>query len=410
MSRPELGDLQFWSRPASERDDAFGWLRAHEPIAFHEERSVIDGGSAGPGFWSVTRHAEVREISRLARVFSSAKGNTITEWSPQKVELFGSMIAMDDPRHAQLRLLVQKGFTPREVARIEDSIRARTRALMERVRDRGPGVFDGVTELAAPMPLQVVCDMLGVPAADERQILDWSNVILTPADPEFGGSASSQMDAAKAIVAYGHELGRDRLAHPRDDIPSILMHAEVDGERLSARDFGAFFLLLASAGNETTRTSISHGLAQLTRHPDQRTAWASSFDALAPTAVEEIVRHASPVLHMRRTALVDTEIGGQAIAAGDKIAMWYYSANRDEAVFDRPHEFDITRTNARDQVGFGAGGPHFCLGANLARREIAVFFEELFRLLPQLEVVGEPEPALSSFINGIKHLPCSLGA
>jgi cytochrome P450 len=245
-----------------------------------------------------------------------------------------------------------------------------------------------------------------VPAADEKQIFEWTNVILGAGDPDFGGTFEALVNGALAMYNYAQALGQERLEHPRDDITSILMHADVDGQRLSPAEYGSFFILLAVAGNETTRNAISWGMKMLTDHPDQQRAWKGDPD-LTTTAIEEIVRWASPVIHMRRTALEDTHIGDTMIAEGDKVVMWYWSANRDTSVFPNGHAFDIRRANAKDQVGYGAGGPHFCLGANLARREITVMFDEIFRWFPDLEITTEPARLLSPFINGIKRMGCS---
>ena len=404
----DLGNPLFWAAPLDERDAAFARLRDECPVSFHlEPELAVQGAIRGPGFWSVTRFDHVREVNRKPQVFSSASGITLGETMPEFLEFFGSMIVMDDPRHAKFRLLVQKGFTPKQVQQVEESVRTRAHALVAAAKEAG-GDCDFVANFAAPLPLQVICDMLGVPAADEQQILDWTNVILGVGDPEFGQSIEALGAAALGMFSYAQALGEDRLATPRDDITSILMHAEVDGQRLTAAEFGSFFILLAVAGNETTRNAISWGMKMLTDHPDQLRAWQADFHGLAPQATEEIVRWASPVIHMRRTALEDTVIGDQPIAAGDKVAMWYWSANRDAAVFPDGHRFDITRSNAKEQAGYGAGGPHFCLGANLARREITVMFEEIFTQLPDLRITGEPDRLLSSFINGVKRMPCSI--
>ena len=271
------------------------------------------------------------------------------------------------------------------------------------------GTCDFVESIAAPLPLQIICEMMGIPAADTEQIFQWTNVILGAGDPEYGGSYEALMKAALGMFAYAQALGEDRRANPRDDITSVLMHAEVDGDRLTTQEFGSFFILLVVAGNETTRNAISHGMKALTDHPDQRELWYGDFDAHARTAVEEIVRWATPVIHFRRTATEDTELAGQPIAAGDKVVLWYSSANRDERVFADPYRFDVTRPLQPAQVGFGAGGPHFCLGANLARREITVMFDELRRRVPDLRITGEPAYLQSFFINGIKRLPCAWG-
>jgi methyl-branched lipid omega-hydroxylase len=400
----QLGSERFWLLPLDQRDRAFATLRERCPVAFHPELDMLGGSPQGPGFWSLARYEDVRSVNRRASIFSSTGGITLGETAPETLEFFGSMIVLDDPRHSKLRLLVQKGFTPKTVAAIEQSVRTRARALMADAADMGR--CDFVDNFASPLPLQVICDMLGVPAADEKQIFDWTNVILGAGDPDFGGTFEALFEGAQAMYSYAQALGQDRLDHPGEDLVSILMHADVDGQRLTPAEFGSFFILLAVAGNETTRNAISWGMKLLTEHPDQLRAWQADPAGMAPNAIEEIVRWASPVIHMRRIALEDTRIGDVDIAAGDKIVMWYWSANRDEAVFPNGHAFDLRRRNAKEQAGYGGGGPHFCLGANLARREITVMFEELFRWFPDLRITSEPARLLSPFINGIKRMDC----
>jgi methyl-branched lipid omega-hydroxylase len=403
----ELGRIDFWARPLDERNEAFARFRKELPVSYHHEVDSLPGAAPNRGFWSVTTFEDVREVNRRANVFSSADGITVGDNNnPEITEFFGSMIVMDDPRHAKMRLLVQKGFTPKVVAGIEQSVRDRAAQLVAVAREMG--TCDFVEQLAAPLPLQVICDMLGVPSADEKQIFDWTNHILGVGDPEFGGTFEQLVEAAMGMYAYAQALGEDRLANPRGDITSELMHAEVDGQRLTASEFGSFFILLAVAGNETTRNAISWGAKLLTEHPDQRAKLAADYPTLSLQAADEIVRWASPVIHMRRVATEDVTLGGQRIEAGDKVVMWYWSANRDEAMFPDGHEFDMFRTNTKEQAGYGGGGPHFCLGANLARREIQVLFDELFKQAPDFQITGEPDRLLSSFINGIKRLPVSL--
>ena len=401
----ELGDLAFWERPLEERHDAFARLRATPGMTFHEEHQLFEGAPTGPGFWSAVRYEDVRFVNRHPKLFSSAGGITLGETAPETLEFFGSMIVMDDPRHAKFRLLVQKGFTPTMVAKVEESVRERARRLVADVKDRRE--CDFVEHFAAPLPLQVICDMLGVPPEDERQIFDWTNVILGVGDPDFGHSLDDLFNAAAGMYGYAQALGEDRLANPREDITSALMHAEVDGQRLTPSEYGSFFILLAVAGNETTRNAISWGMKLLTDHPDQRRELQSNYAELSLKAADEMVRWSSPVIHMRRLATEDVDVNGHQVRAGDKVVMWYWSANRDETVFDDPATFDIHRANSSDMAGYGAGGPHFCLGANLARREIQFMFDEIFRELPDLEITGEPDRLRSGFINGIKRLPCA---
>ena len=408
----QLGDTQFWTKPLDERDAAFAAMREEskhgDGMCFHEEISVIEGGVTGPGFWSAVTYDDIKEVNRKADLFSSAGGITLGEQAPEIVEFFGSMIAMDNPRHAKFRMLVQKGFTPKTVAAIEESVKMRAKKLVVAAKEkagRGEPV-DFVESFAAPLPLQIICDMLGVPEEDEQQIFDWTNIILGAGDPDFTVDLEGLILGSSAMFEYAQELGESRLRTPTDDIASILMHAEVDGQRLTISEFGSFFILLAVAGNETTRNAISWGMHQLTHHPDQRELLRNNYAEMSLTAADEIVRWASPVIHMRRLANEDTRVGNTEIAAGEKVVMWYWSGNRDEDYFPDGHTFDITRPNTKDMEGYGAGGPHFCLGANLARREIQVMYDEIFRELPDLQITGEPARLESAFINGIKRMPC----
>ena len=402
-----LGDIEQWMRP--DREGIFAKLRAERPISFQEEPVPPPEYDfpQGPGFWALTRYADVMQVSRDPDTFHSAPTSTVGDMPAEIAEWLGSMINMDAPKHTKLRLIVNRGFTPRQVARIDDSVRVQAQEIVERISSLGE--CDFVSEIAAALPLQIICDMMGIPREDVKQIFDLTNVILGVGDPEYVQSMEQLMAAGMGLFQYGLALAQDRLDNPRDDITSTLMHAEIEDEngkhRLTTGELGSFFLLLVVAGNETTRNAISHGMRALTEHPDQRKIWTADFDAVSPTAVEEIVRWATPVINFRRTAARDTVVGGQEVKEGQKVVMFYNSANRDERAFDDPHRFDVLRT-PNEHFGFGAGGPHFCLGANLARREIRVMFEELLRRLPDLEITGEPDMLQSGFIHGIKRMPC----
>ncbi|HVN87797.1 MAG TPA: cytochrome P450 [Candidatus Binatia bacterium] len=398
----KLSDPTFWTRSDTERDAAFDLLRAQRPVSFHEEME-FPGMPKGAGFWAVTRYQDVWTVSRNPQLFISGKGSNIGDLPIELAEFFGSMINMDAPRHTKLRLIVNRGFTPRMVAQVEQTVRAKARRIVDAVAAKGE--CDFVSEVAAALPLEIICDMMGIPAADYKRIFELTNTILGIGDPEYGTTIEALMAAGMEMAQYAQALGRERIAKPTDDITSAMMNAEVEGQRLSEQEFGSFFILLVVAGNETTRNAISHGMKALTDFPDERRKWQSDFARVTPTAVEEIVRWATPVIHFRRTATADTELGGQAIKAGEKVVMFYNSANRDESAFPDPYRFDVSR-QPNEHVGFGGGGPHFCLGANLARREIAVMFDELFRRLPDIEVSGPPDMLLSAFIHGIKRMPC----
>jgi len=409
LSDIDLSSPEFWTADRAWREGAFRTLRDESPFAFFEERVIEDAPfPPGPGYYAVTRHDDIWQISRNAQLFCSGKGSNIGDLPVEMNEFFGSMINMDDPKHFRLRNIVSRGFTPKEVSRIEDQVRDRAARLVTELIERFPnGECDFVEEVAAALPLAIICDMMGIPEEDHKKIFHWTNVILGVGDPEFVGSYEDLMTVALEMFMYAQALGESRVGNPQDDVTSAMMNAVVDGERLTAQEFGSFFILLVVAGNETTRNAISHGMKLLTDNPDQRKIWFDDFDTHTRTAVEEIVRYATPVIHFRRTVTEDTVLSGQELKAGDKVVMFYASGNRDERVFVNPHLFDVTRAVAPAQVGFGAGGPHFCLGANLARREIQVMFDEIRRRLPNMRITGEPAYLQSSFINGIKRMPCA---
>ena len=409
LSDIDLSSPEFWTADRAWREEAFRTLRDEKPFAFFEERVIEDAPfPPGPGYYAVTRHDDIWQISRNAQLFCSGKGSNIGDLPVEMNEFFGSMINMDDPKHFRLRNIVSRGFTPKEVTRIEDQVRDRADRLVTELIERFPsGECDFVEEVAAALPLAIICDMMGIPEQDHKKIFHWTNVILGVGDPEFVGSYEELMGVALEMFMYAQALGESRIDHPQDDVTSAMMNAVVDGERLTAQEFGSFFILLVVAGNETTRNAISHGMKLLTDHPEQRKIWFDDFETHTRTAVEEIVRYSTPVIHFRRTVTADTVLSGQELKAGDKVVMFYASGNRDERVFTNPDSFDVTRAVAPAQVGFGAGGPHFCLGANLARREIQVMFDEIRRRLPNMRITGEPAYLQSSFINGIKRMPCS---
>lgn len=405
----DLSSIDFWLADRDYRSAAFKTLRDTPGLPKYEE-AVVEGYPfpPGAGYYAVTRYDDVWAVSRNPQLFCSGQGSNIGDLPVEMNEFFGSMINMDDPKHHRLRSIVSKGFTPKEVSRVEEYVRITAADLVDRVLERFPERrCDFVEHIAAALPLKVICDMMGIPDDDIARVFKWTNTILGAGDPEFGGNYEALMTSAIEMFTYAQQLGEDRRANPTDDITSIMMNAEVDGEQLSAQEFGSFFILLVVAGNETTRNAISHGMKAFTDFPEQRDIWFDDFETHTKTAVEEIVRYASPVIHFRRTATADTVLGGQELKAGDKVVMFYGSANRDERAFTNPDTFDVTRPLQPQQVGFGAGGPHFCLGANLARREISVMFDEIRRRLPNLRITSEPDYLQSNFINGIKRLDCA---
>jgi cholest-4-en-3-one 26-monooxygenase len=414
----------------------FKELRASEPVFWHE--GDVFGG---PGYWIVSKYDDVRFVSKNPDLFISGLGNTIDDPLPGQMDVARSMIAMDPPEQARNRKRVSRGFTPAATAKLEDKTRERVVTILDAVADQGS--CDFVLDIAAELPLQVIADLLGVPQEDRHQIFDWSNRMLGAEDPEYhtaspaiaplgeldpelaeelgakipeglgeliaagieGGLKPEQahsMAAGGQMFGYSIQLAQQRIANPQDDLITDLVRGEVDGEKLDMLEFASFFLLLAIAGNETTRNLISHGLLLLLEHPDQFAALRAD-PSLLPSAVEEMLRMRPPVMYFRRTATQDTEIGSVKIRNGEKVTLWYPSANRDEDIFPDPDRFDITR-HPNEHVAFGHG-QHFCLGANLARMEIRVMFEELLARFDDIERVGEVKLLRSHFIDGIKSIP-----
>jgi cytochrome P450 len=406
-----LTDWNFWSRSLHERHEAFRTLRHLAAPAFFPEPDNTPVAPMGPGYYAIVTHADVVEASRRPQDFSSSGGATsVTDMPADLNEYFGSMINMDDPRHAKIRRIVSRAFSPRRVQRFEDQVREMAAQVVDEVIAKGCGDF--VQDVAARLPLKIICDMMGIPESAYQTVFDNSNVILGGADPEFVPQDAEEaalrlLNAGQALKDLVEDLGRHRRVNPSDDLISALVNANIDGESLTDQELGSFFILLVVAGNETTRNAIAHGLTLLTGNPDQRRLLVDDLEAHLPGAVEEIVRCASPVVWMRRTATRDTELNGNEFHAGDKLLLYYWSANRDETVFTDPGRFDITRS-PNPHVGFGGPGPHFCLGSHLARREIGVMYRELFQRVPGIRASAEPDRLLSSFINGIKRLPYEL--
>lgn len=390
----------FWDNDVSTRLRDFATLREHSAgVEFIDQ-------PGGTGFWSVTSYAEVRAVTRDPQQFSSTSGFSIDDMPPEMLEMLGSIIAMDEPRHQQYRSLVKVAFAPRAIRRMTEYVATLTDEIIEQIRETRD--FDFVDTVGAHLPFQVIADLLAVPSADRPRLRELIDLILGVGDDEV----SDLETAARAVVeffGYTIELGKQRRKNPGDDITSALMLAEVDGKRLTPQEFGSFVILLAAAGNDTTRNGLSWAMHLLSGHPDQMRSLAADFDSLQATAIDEVLRWSSPVLHMRRTATVDTSLGDHRITAGDKIVVWYVAANHDPSVFTHPDEFDIHRPNAHEHVAFGAGGPHFCLGAGLARMEMRVVLGKLLAAFPDLHTTAEPDLLRSVFIHGIKKLPCSIG-
>jgi cytochrome P450 len=408
--RPNLSDIEhFWTAPIAERAAAFAALREREPVPFFAE-PAFGMLPPGAGYWALTRLEDVVEASRNPRIFTSGAGSTnIADMPPEFLEFFGSMINLDDPRHSRLRRIVSRGFTPKRLAALTEEVQRTATQIVDDALAMGE--CDAVRSIAARLPLKIVCDMMGVPASQYDFVFDQSNVILGASDPEYVPDAENivmaVLRAGNELAELMRELGRAREQSPTDDVTSALVNAQIDGERLTPDELASFFILLVVAGNETTRNAITWGLHLLTENPGQRAAWLADIDGGTPGAVEEIVRWASPVIFMRRTLATDAVLGGQPMSAGDKVAMFYWAANRDPAHFADPDAFDVRRT-PNNHVGFGGPGPHFCLGAHLARREMSVMFRELLTRAPDVHATAPPRRLQSMFINGIKELPVSL--
>jgi cholest-4-en-3-one 26-monooxygenase len=379
----------------------FAFLRKNAPIWWQEEAD-------GPGFWAVTSHADCTIVNRDYEHFSSQRKATFI-WDLPEADLAMQqmlMLNMDPPLHTRYRRLVNKGFTPRMINQLHERIHTATDDIIDSVIERGSADF--VTEIAAELPLIVIAELLGVPDEDRHRMFDWSNRMIGSQDPEYQTGAEAAQQAAMELYAYASELFGKKRVDPHDDLMSVLTDVDIEGEKLSDVELELFFLLLTVAGNETTRNLISGGMAAFFDNPDQ---WEllRNDRSLLPSAVEEMLRYVTPVMNFRRQTTGAFELGGQMIEEDTKMVFFHISANRDESVFENSQTFDITR-NPNPHMAFGAGGPHFCLGANLARMEIRVMFEHLLDRMPDMQLDGEVQRLQSQFISGVKHIPVTFPA
>lgn len=377
----------------------FDDLRKHDPVHWHED------DIEGVPFWAVTRHEDIMTVSRDNKLFSSWEQTSIFR-EPNKIENELEqqrliLVNQDPPEHTRLRTLVSQGFTPRMIKALEGRIREFTDELVSRALAKGEGDF--VEDISSELPLEVIAEIMGAPLEDRAKIFDLSNRLIAYDDEEYAVDPGDLTVAAMEMYAYSDELRKDREVNPKDDVVTRLAQAEVDGDKLNELEFNLFFLILAVAGNETTRNAITHGMRAMLEHPDQ---WKRLQDdpSLAMKAADEIIRWGHPLIQFRRTATADTELSGTKIKKGDKVVIYYPSANFDETVFDDPYTFDIGR-DPNPHVSFGGGGPHFCLGAHLARLEVGIMFEQLALRLPDIKLAGEPVRLKSNFIHGIKRMP-----
>ena len=376
----------------------FAYLRREAPVQWHPDLTGF-----ADGFWSVTRYDDCVGVNRDYEHFSSYRAATLFHDFDEDVlgQQRMMMLNMDPPMHTRYRRLVNKGFTPRMIRDLEVKVVSATDAILDSVCAGGSADF--VEQISAELPLQVIADLMGVPQADRHLVFDWSNRMVGSDDPEYQLAADAGAQASMELFAYADELCEKKRLDPHEDLFSVLTQAEIEGDQLSQLELDLFFMLLAVAGNETTRNLISGAMVAFFDHPDQ---WEKlrTDRSLLPSAIEEMLRYVSPVMHFRRQATAHVVIGDQAIAEGDKVVFWHVSANRDESVFNRPDTFDITRA-PNNHMAFGGGGPHFCLGANLARMEIRVMFDRLLDRMPDIRLDGQVQRLRSNFINGVKHIP-----
>jgi len=380
--------------------DEFAELRRTAPVWWNRKPRGV-GGFDDEGYWVVTRHADVVAVSRDNDNYSTWENTAIIRHQDgatrEQIELQRFvMLNIDPPQHTKLRGIVSRGFTPRAINNLRSALSARAERIVAEAIASGSGDF--VTDVAAELPLQAIAELVGVPQDDRRKVFDWSNDMVGYDDPEYVGDPAA---AAAELVGYAMVMAEDRRQCPRDDIVTKLVNAQVDGGELSSDEFGFFVILLAVAGNETTRNAISHGMHAFLENPGQ---W-ELFKAERPdTAADEIVRWATPVTVFQRTALADTTLGGQQISTGQRVGLFYRSANFDEEVFDHPERFDIRRS-PNPHLGFGGSGAHFCLGASLARLEIDLIFNAIADHMPGIRLAGEPRRLRSGWLNGMKRLP-----
>ena len=375
--------------------EQYAWLRKNSPVYWHDEPN-------GPGFWAITKYEDVRTISRLPKVFSSYETSVMLP-DPDPMGLYAQrlmMLNMDPPQHDRFKLLVSRGFTPKNAPLLRPKIEELARDIVDAVLAKGE--CDFVTEIAGRLPSGLIAELMGMPRVDGERLYDLTEIMHTNDDaiapPEI------KMNAVGEMLGYAQSVADLKRQNPGDDLATILVNAEVDGDHLTDEEFQWFFLLLVNAGGDTTRNLLAAGLQLLLDHPDQRTKLMGDLDGLLGSAVEEMLRYCSPVTHFKRTAMQDTVVGGQSIKAGERVVMFYGSANRDEDIFENADTFDVAR-HPNPHVAFGAGGPHLCLGMHVARVELAVMFRELLTRMPHIEAGGPIERMHSSFIAGVHRMP-----
>jgi cytochrome P450 len=408
--RLNISTPAFWEKDFRARDNTFARLRAEDGLSWHRPASSIFPHNE-LGYWAITRHADIRYVSHHNEIFGSRLGISVDPLPAEVQRISTFFLAMDPPDHSRYRRLISSAFTPKQIRRIESQIQANAAEVVDQLIDslRGQGEVDFVSHCSARLPMRTISDMIGIDPADREAIAYAAESLFSATDDDYANleeRATHALAQIGTLTSTGIELAQRRRREPHEDLMTNIVNAEVDGHRLSDTEIGAFMVLLASAGNDTTKQTTSHAFEALSQHPAQRDWLLEDFDGRIDTAIEEFVRWATPVMNFARHALVDTELAGTPIKAGEKLGLFYCSANRDETVFDRPHEFDITRS-PNPHFGFGGGGAHFCLGAQLAKMQLRQLFGQLLTRLPAIEV-GEPEYLHSNVFHGIKHMPIRL--
>lgn len=408
FSEVDVASTAFWSRPWTERETSFARLRAHEPVSWQRP---ADGGlmpaEDDDGFWAVTRHADIQHVSTHPELFCSGQGVQLENVPEMFLEATQSFLAMDAPRHTLLRKLVSSAFTPKQIRTIDAQIRDQAVRIVDDLLEAGD--CDFARQVSMRLPMWTIYEMVGLPAEQQEPVAEAADLLVSSNDDAVRGDRDPLEvvnDATQTLIIAGLELAEARRSRPTEDLMTNLVRAEVDGATLTDEEISAFFVLLSVAGNDTTRNTISHTMLALQDFPDQRQLLRDDYEAHIPTALDEFVRWATPVSTFKRTVVSDTEIDGVSVTAGEKVVMMYPSGNRDEAAFDDPMRFDVTRRPNR-HVAFGGGGPHYCLGSQLAKTQLRCIVGELLARVPDLQL-GEPDYLVSNFVHGVKSLPCTV--
>ncbi|OBJ42485.1 hypothetical protein A5630_20800 [Mycolicibacterium mucogenicum] len=406
-----LSDPDLWRQPESVIEGAFATLRRERPVSFHEEIGHSPYIEKGPGYWAVTRYEDISLVSRDHENFRSSQGIVLWDWPPELAASFTHMGNEDEPRHTRLRRIVSRAFAPKVLAHLDRVVAEEAKLTVDRIIDKGEVEF--VSEVGGRLPVRIICEMMGIPEQYHNFVYEKSAVAIRVADAAFLLAADDIEKTFGEIAMSGlelsgllQELAKDQVLRRSDTLLSTLLDANIDGEALTETELNQFFILLTVAGNETTRNALAWGMHALSSHPDQKAKWAADFDSYALTGTNEVIRWATPIMYFRRTALADTVVGGQQIRAGEKVAMFYRSGNRDETVFENPFAFDIARDSRPPHMSFGGGGIHYCLGAHLARTEVSMMFREILTRIPDIEVVGEPVRPPGNLAHGIDEMNC----